>query len=123
MQRLKFSEVFGGLRERFRTVPDECEEYTGRERSPPPDPAESAAAEIPVPNSPTPTGRTFQDNFNSPQMPASPTGGQGLTQEALIEVLRNQHQNIVSTAELDRWTRSTNFRTDQASFRSGSDAD
>ena len=25
MQRLKFSEVFGGLRERFRTVPDECE--------------------------------------------------------------------------------------------------
>ena len=28
-------------------------------------------------------------------MPASPTGGQGLTQEALIEVLRNQHQNTV----------------------------
>ena len=25
MQHLKFSEVFGGLRERFRTVPDECE--------------------------------------------------------------------------------------------------
>ena len=40
------------------------EEHTGRERSPPPDPAESAAAEIPVPNSPTPTGRTFQDTFN-----------------------------------------------------------
>ena len=76
------------------------EEYTGRERSPPPDPAESAAAEIPVPNSPTPTGRTFQDNFNSPQMPASPTGGQGLTQEALIEVLRNQHQNIVQQQNL-----------------------
>ena len=76
------------------------EEYTGRERSPPPDPAESAAAEIPVPNSPTPRGRTFQDNFNSPQMPASPTGGQGLTQEALIEVLRNQHQNIVQQQNL-----------------------
>ena len=76
------------------------EEYTGRERSPPPDPAGSAAAEIPVPNSPTPTGRTFQDNFNSPQMPASPTGGQGLTQEALIEVLRNQHQNIVQQQNL-----------------------
>ena len=76
------------------------EEYTGRERSPPPDPAESAAAEIPVPNSPTPTGRTFQDNFSSPQMPASPTGGQGLTQEALIEVLRNQHQNIVQQQNL-----------------------
>ena len=76
------------------------EEYTGRERSPPPDPAESAAVEIPVPNSPTPTGRTFQDNFNSPQMPASPTGGQGLTQEALIEVLRNQHQNIVQQQNL-----------------------
>ena len=76
------------------------EEYTGRERSPPPDPAESAAAEIPVPNSATPTGRTFQDNFNSPQMPASPTGGQGLTQEALIEVLRNQHQNIVQQQNL-----------------------
>ena len=76
------------------------EEYTGRERSPPPDPAGSVAAEIPVPNSPTPTGRTFQDNFNSPQMPASPTGGQGLTQEALIEVLRNQHQNIVQQQNL-----------------------
>ena len=76
------------------------EEYTGRERSPPPDPAESAAAGIPVPNSPTPTGRTFQDDFNSPQMPASPTGGQGLTQEALIEVLRNQHQNIVQQQNL-----------------------
>ena len=76
------------------------EEYTGRERSPPPDPAGSAAAEIPVPNSPTPTGRTFQDDFNSPQMPASPTGGQGLTQEALIEVLRNQHQNIVQQQNL-----------------------
>ena len=76
------------------------EEYTGRERSPPPDPAENAAAGIPVPNSPTPTGRTFQDDFNSPQMPASPTGGQGLTQEALIEVLRNQHQNIVQQQNL-----------------------
>ena len=76
------------------------EEHTGRERSPPPDPAESAAAEIPVPNSPTPTGRTFQDTFNLPQMPASPTGGQGLTQEALIEVLRNQHQNIVQQQNL-----------------------
>ena len=76
------------------------EEYTGRERSPPPDPAENAAAEIPVPNSPTPTGRTFQDTFNSPQMPASPTGGQELTQEALIEVLRNQHQNIVQQQNL-----------------------
>ena len=76
------------------------EEYTGRERSPPPDPAESAAAGIPVPNSPTPTGRTFQDDFNSPQMPASPTGGQELTQEALIEVLRNQHQNIVQQQNL-----------------------
>ena len=70
------------------------------EESPPPDPTGSAAAEIPVPNSPTPTGRTFQDNFNSPQMPASPTGGQGLTQEALIEVLRNQHQNIVQQQNL-----------------------
>ena len=28
-----------------------------------------------------------------------------------------------STAELDRWTRSPNFRTNQASFRFGSDAD
>ena len=83
-----------------RRRPVSMEEYTGRERSPPPDPAESAAAEIPVPNSPTPTGRTFQDNFNSPQMPASPTGGQGLTQEALIEVLRNQHQNIVQQQNL-----------------------
>ena len=25
MQHLKFSEVFGSVRERFRTVPDECE--------------------------------------------------------------------------------------------------
>ena len=33
-------------------------------------------------------------------MPASPTGGQGLTQEALIEVLRNQHQNIVQQQNL-----------------------
>ena len=76
------------------------EEHTDRERSPPPDPAENAAAEIPVPNSPTPTGRTFQDTFNPPQMPTSPTGGQGLTQEALIEVLRNQHQNIVQQQNL-----------------------
>ena len=83
-----------------RRRPVSMEEYTGRERSPPPDPAENAAAEIPVPNSPTPTGRTFQDTFNSPQMPASPTGGQGLTQEALIEVLRNQHQNIVQQQNL-----------------------
>ena len=83
-----------------RRRPVSMEEYTGRERSPPPDPAESAAAEIPVPNSPTPTGRTFRDDFNSPQMPASPTGGQGLTQEALIEVLRNQHQNIVQQQNL-----------------------
>ena len=85
---------------RQRRRPVSMEEYTGRERSPPPDPAGSAAAEIPVPNSPTPTGRTFQDNFNSAQMPASPTGGQGLTQEALIEVLRNQHQNIVQQQNL-----------------------
>ena len=84
----------------MRRRPVSMEEYTGRERSPPPDPAESAAAEIPVPNSPTPTGRTFQDDFNSPQTPASPTGGQGLTQEALIEVLRNQHQNIVQQQNL-----------------------
>ena len=33
-------------------------------------------------------------------MPASPTGGQGLIQEALIEVLRNQHQNIVQQQNL-----------------------
>ena len=33
-------------------------------------------------------------------MPASPTGGQGLTQEALIEVLRNQRQNIVQQQNL-----------------------
>ena len=33
-------------------------------------------------------------------MPASPTGGQGLTQEALIEVLRNQRQNIVHQQNL-----------------------
>ena len=33
-------------------------------------------------------------------MPASPTGGQGLTQEALIEVLRNQHQDIVQQQNL-----------------------
>ena len=33
-------------------------------------------------------------------MPASPTGGQGLTQEALIEVLINQHQNIVQQQNL-----------------------
>ena len=41
-----------------------------------------------------------RDTFNSPQMPASPTGGQGLTQEALIEVLRNQRQNIVQQQNL-----------------------
>ena len=41
-------------------------------------------------------------------MPASPTEGQGLTQKALIEVLRNQHRNKVQTAELDCWTRSPN---------------
>ena len=33
-------------------------------------------------------------------MPVSPTGGQGLTQEALIEVLRNQRQNIVQQQNL-----------------------
>ena len=78
-----------------RRRPVSMEERTDRERSPPPDQAESAAAEIPVPNSPTPTGRTFQD-----KMPASPTGGQGLMQEALIEILRNQHQNIVQQQNL-----------------------
>ena len=51
-------------------------------------------------HSPTLPGRTFQDTFHSPQMPASPTGGQGLTQEALIEVLRNQRQNIVQQQNL-----------------------
>ena len=98
------------------------EEYTGRERSPPPDPAESAAAEIPVPNSPTPTGRTFQDTFNSPQMPASPTGGQGYA-GSVDRSIEKPASEYSSTAELDRWTRSPNFRTDQASFRFGSDAD
>ena len=33
-------------------------------------------------------------------MPASHGGGQGLTQEALIEVLRNQRQNIVQQQNL-----------------------
>ena len=99
------------------------EEHTDRERSPPPDPAENAAAEIPVPNSPTPTVKDVSRYLQPTSDAYESYRRAGIDAGSVDRSVEKPASEYSPTAELDRWTRSTNFRTDQASFRIGADAD
>ena len=68
------------------------------ERSLPPDPAESAAAE--GTEQPYPNGENVSRYIQLTSDACESNRWTGLTQEALIEVLRNQHQNIVQHQNL-----------------------